>query len=334
MIRGAAATPGKEVKPQFLRVLFADDASAVPNIPKPDDGAKSSGRRTVLADWLASPKNPLTARVMVNRVWQHHFGRAIVETPNDFGKNGSPPSHPELLDYLAAEFVEHGWSVKAMHKQIMLTRAWQQSSKAENTKGEVIDPSNALLWRQNLRRLEAEAIRDTVLSATGKLNLAMGGHGVYPDLPPEVLSTQSVPGKGWGKSSAVERNRRSVYLFVKRTLLIPMMESFDAPNPDKSAPVRAVTTIAPQSLILLNSAFMDQQSEALARRIEQQAGRDSSAQVNEVYKLVLARAATSAERDAGAHYIDLNKSKGVSPEVALQRFCKVALNLNEVVYVD
>jgi hypothetical protein len=335
LVRGNAGTPGKEVPPRFPRVLSRTDADAVPNLPPPKPGARSTGRRRALAEWVASPNNPLTARVMVNRLWHHHFGRGIVATPSDFGRTGVAPTHPELLDWLAAELVAGGWRLKRMHKVIMLSHAYRQSSRVE-ARAARLDPGNALLGRQNLRRLEAEAIRDTVLAVSGQLNLSMGGRGVFPTLPAEVLSTQSRPGQGWGKSTPHEQARRSVYVFVKRTLGVPLLEVFDAASPDKSIAARTTTTIAPQALILLNGEFTDEQAKAFAERLLNEGGANPRANVERMFRLAVGRAPSAEEARIALGYLGrATREPGAAGyRRALTRLCKVALNLNEVVYVD
>ncbi len=328
LIRGNAATPGKLVGPRFPLMLCASKEAATPAIPKPPAGSKTSGRRRVLAAWVASADNPLTARVMVNRVWQHHFGKGLVATtPSDFGRNGAAPTHPELLDWLAADFVEGGWRLKRLHKVVMTSRTYRQSSRVRD-KG-AIDPDNALLWRQNLRRLEAEAVRDAVLAVSGRLNPEMGGRGIFPTLPPEVLSTQSRPGLGWGKSEPRQECRRSVYIFVKRTLGVPLLESFDFASPDKSVAARPTTTIAPQALILLNSSFMEEQSAAFADRLLRE-GSDAPKKIDRAFRLALGRSPTPQEAQVARAYL----ARQPDYRQALARLCKLILNLNEFVYVD
>ena len=269
LIRGNAGSPGAEVQPAFLRVIEARR----PSLPMPAPEATSTGRRRTLADWIASPENPLTARVMVNRIWQHHFGRGIVTTASDFGRAGVLPTHPQLLDWLAAEFIGNGWSIKKLHKTIMLSQTYQMSSRAENAKADAVDPGNDLLWRQNLRRLEAEALRDTVLAISGRLNPKMGGRGFFPRLSGEVLAGQSRPGLDWEMSSADELSRRSLYAYVRRTMSVPMLDAFDYSNTTSPLSERPVTTVAPQSLLMLNDEFMQQQAAAFADRLEKEAGR-------------------------------------------------------------
>ncbi len=340
LIRGNAATPGPEVQPRFLSALRGGKPW-LPELPPSGTNGKTTGRRRVLAEWIASRENPLTARVMVNRVWSHLFGRGLVESANDFGRNGEKPTHPELLDHLAGRF-SGAWSIKSLIRQIVTSETYRQSSRTANPKGVATDPGNTLLWRQNLRRLQAEAIRDSILATSGKLNLAMGGRGIFPKLPPEVLSTQSRPGSGWDQNlSEVVRSRRSVYVFVKWTLGVRFLEVFDATTPDSSVAKRPTPTIAPQALVMLNSAFMDEQSEAFAVRLLKEAGPDLDQQVQRAFRVALGRQPTAREAQVGRDYITRQLqlvSPGPSPEPAqrkaLAAFCKVVLNLNEFVYVD
>ena len=330
-IRGNAGAQGEKVEPGFPQVLGGSGPAAV---PPPPPGAKSSGRRTVLADWIASKDNPLTARVMVNRIWQYHFGRGLVRTPNDFGLQGERPTHPELLDWLAAEFVERGWSMKAMHRLLMTANTYRMSS-GPDPKALAADPRNDLLWRFDLRRLTAEEIRDSVLAVNGTLNLKAGGPSVYPPIPPEVMQTQSKPGEGWHTSPPEEAARRSVYVHVKRSLRVPLLESFDAAETDKSCPVRFVTTLPTQALGMLNSAFLNEEAEKFARRLRQETGDDVRKQVALGLKLVTCREPSEKDVLRGVELIEsLVKKDGANPDVALRYFCLVALNLNEFVYLD
>jgi len=303
LIRGNSATPGKQVAPQFLEVLCRTKKMAVAKLPAASPNGKSTGRRRVMAEWIASADHPLTARVMVNRIWQHHFGQGIVATPNDFGKAGIRPTHPELLDWLAADFIEGGWRIKRMHRQIMLSNAYRQSSLSNQTVAIAKDPGNTLLWRQNLRRLEAEAIRDSILAVAGTLNSERGGRGFFPRISGEVVAGQSKPGRGWEVSSPVDRRRRSIYAFVKRGLMVPLLESFDYVNSTSTLPVRPTTTVAPQALLLLNGRFIDQQAAALADRITREAPSGLDHQVRRAYELALARAPNSSESTAAVAFI-------------------------------
>jgi len=264
---------------------------------------ESTGRRLALADWIASADNPLTARVLVNRIWQHHLGRGLVPTPNDFGKTGLGPTHPELLDWLAAEFIEGGWRIKHLHKRIMMSRVYQISSSTENPPAHMADEGNELYWRQNLHRLEAEAIRDATLAVSGQLRSDMGGRGVFVPLSKEVVAGQSRPGLGWEISAEAELGRRSVYLFVKRTMLAPILETLDYNNTAQTMGERPVTTVAPQALMLLNSEFIQGQAEAFAERLVREAGRDPQAQARQAYRLALGRDPTEHESQIATAYL-------------------------------
>ncbi|MEO1995200.1 MAG: DUF1549 and DUF1553 domain-containing protein, partial [Planctomycetaceae bacterium] len=227
----------REVPPRFPMVLVAPGRSGPPLIQPRGGFAQSgehvsSGRRAALAEWLTDRDNPLTARVFVNRVWYHHFGRGIVGTPNDFGAMGDSVSHPDLLDWLAVEFIESGWNVKHLHRLMVLSATYRQSSQSSRQKtslAQAVDPQNLLLWRANRRRIEAEVLRDSLLVVGGGLNRAMGGPGVRLPLPPEIAALQY---KGqWQPDDAPARfNQRSIYMFVKRNIQNPLLENFDAPG--------------------------------------------------------------------------------------------------------
>lgn len=330
LIRGNPHVKGDRVEPGFPVIFNLPE----PKLPEPTPTARSSGRRTVLANWIASPENPMTARVIVNRVWQQHFGRGIVRTPNDFGLQGSRPTHPELLDWLATELIAKGWRLKALHRIILTSSAYRMSSRG-NPAALAADPANDLFWRFDMRRLTAEEIRDSILAVGGTLNLKMYGPGVYPSIPKEVLAGQSVPGRGWGRSSPEEAARRSVYVHVKRSLLLPILESFDVAETDRTTPVRFATTQPTQALGMLNGEFLHEQAAQLARRLKREAGADATRQVRLALSLVTQRPPTDTEVRRGVALIEALRTRdGASPEVALNTFCLVALNLNEFVYLD
>jgi mono/diheme cytochrome c family protein len=299
LVRGNAGTPGAEVQPAFLNVLGA----IKPSFPESPPEAASSGRRRVLAEWIANPRNPLTARVMVNRIWQHHFGRGIVGTTSDFGRAGTLPSHPKLLDWLAAEFMENGWSIKKLHKTILLSQTYRLSSRNDNPRALAADPGNDLLWRQNLRRLEAEAIRDTILSISGTLNLKSGGRGFFPHLGGEVLAGQSRPGLDWEISTVEEESRRTLYAYVRRTMLPPVLEAFDYNNTATPLSERPITTVAPQSLMLLNDEFLQHQAAAFALRLLREAGPTPESRVRRGFELAVGREATKREGQLAGNFL-------------------------------
>ena len=334
--RGEVGSPREEVSPAFPVVLGLPP----PTLPSRPPDALTTGRRRVLADWIASPQNPLTARVMMNRLWQRHFGVGIVPTPDDFGRTGLAPTNQALLDYLAAEFVAGGWCLKHMHRAIMTSAAYRMSSRAENPSALAVDESNTLLWRQNLRRVEAEVIRDTMLTVSGTLNPKQGGPSVFPTLPKEVHGTQDSAGKGWTDSPPDEQNRRSVYLVVKRALKIPLLESLDFANSTSPSGTRPVTTTAPQALMLLNDSFVHAQAAALAERVVREAGEQADAQVTRAFQLVLQRAPTESERQAVQSLLADQRQRAIAegtaqPERgALKSFCRGLLNVNEMIYVE
>jgi hypothetical protein len=330
LLRGNPNVKGDKVNAGFPLIFGVPD----PIIPAPKPGAKSTGQRLVLANWLASRDNPLTARVMVNRLWQHHFGRGIVRTPNDFGVQGMRPTHPELLDWLAAAFVDTGWRIKKMHKLILMSNTYKMSSKA-NAQALAADPVNDLFWRFDMRRLSAEEIRDSILSVCGNLNPKMFGPGIFPEIPKEVLAGESVPGRGWGKSSPEEQARRSIYIHVKRSLLYPLLESFDLAEADRTTPVRFSTTQPTQALLMLNSDFMNKQAEIFAKRLQKQAGQDTNAQIRLALYLATQRVPNDVEIRRGMDLVQaLRTEDGLSSDAALKCFCLVVLNLNEFIYLD
>ena len=308
--RGDVDQPGDRVFPSFPRVLFGSDAEAVATMPRRTDGDRTSGLRRVLAEWITRDDHPLTSRVMVNRIWQHHFGRGIVPTPNDFGRSGIGPTHPALLDWLASQLVRGEWSIKRMHRLIMGSYVYQMSTSTDRPAQETDQP-NDLFWRQNLRRLEAEAIRDSVLQASGRLNLEMGGRGFFPRLSREVLAGSSRPGEGWEISAdPTEADRRSVYTFIKRSLLPPMLERFDFASPSLPIGARSITTIAPQSLSLMNSEFMRDHAASLGARVAAAAGPDAEDEqhVDVLYRLALGRIPTATEARIAIDYLDRTRT--------------------------
>ena len=323
LIRGNAAQHGDEVQPAFLEVLggAAAEARELPT------EFPSSGRRRALAEWIASQSNPLTARVIANRIWQHHFGRGIVRTPNDFGRAGVPPTHPKLLDWLAHAFVKDGWRLKSLHKRILMSSTYRMSSRNNNEMALAVDPSNELFWRQNLRRLDAEAIRDATLSVSGTLNLEMGGRGIFPTLSGETVAGASRPGRGWEVMPPEEQRRRSVYVFVKRTMKVPLLETFDYSNTDQPLGVRPVTTVAPQALMLLNSEFMQAQAAAFAKRLVDAVGDDRDRQIELAYQLALARRPTSAEKRLANELLSREEAFRISnpPELTFKMTAPKAL---------
>jgi mono/diheme cytochrome c family protein len=330
LTRGNPGAPGAKVDPTFPTVLNARS----PQVAELPANVKSSGRRTALANWITSRDNQLTARVMVNRVWQHHFGRGIVRSPNNFGLQGDRPTHPELLDWLASELIDSGWNLKHIHRLIINSNAYKMSSRGESEALRT-DPTNDYFWRFDMRRLAAEEIRDSVLATCGNLNLKMYGPGIYPEIPKEVLAGQSVPGRGWGKSPPEEQARRSIYVHVKRSLLLPILDSFDLAETDRSAPTRFASTQPTQALLMLNSEFINKQADIFAERLRREAGDDLTAQVKLGLNLATSRTPTDAEVRRGVDLVTtLAREEGASQAAALRYFCLMVLNLNEFMYLD
>lgn len=318
--RGEFHAKGPTVEPGYPKVLSSET-------PKIRSMPRSSGRRRALAEWLTRPDHPLTARVMVNRLWQRHFGRGLVDTPSDFGTMGGEPSHPELLDWLANEFVKAGWSLKTVHRLIVTSATYRQSPEASSAAVLKLDPENRLLSHQSRRRLDGEAIRDAMLLCSGQLNPAMGGPGIFPDLPPELTKLSS-KGAVWPLSPAVgDRNRRSLYVFVRRNLRYPFFESFDRPDTNASCPRREVTTIAPQALSMLNGQLAYVSAHALCERLIREAGDSNDARVNRAYLLTVGRAPDETE-------LSLARSFLKADEGSLLDFCLALLNTNEFIYID
>jgi hypothetical protein len=328
LARGNPGSPGDRVEPAFPQALNPPPARI-----RPPDSGRTSGRRLALADWIASPDNPLTARVWVNRVWQHHFGRGLVRTPSDFGLQGSSPTHPELLDWLAREFMTGGWRLKPLHRRLLTSRIYQATSTA-TPEALRIDPDNDLYSRFDMRRLTAEEIRDSALWVTGLGNSRMFGPGIFVTLPPEVLASQSVPGKGWGQSPPDEQRRRSIYIHVKRSLLTPVLLGFDLAETDRSTPVRFATTQPTQALGMLNGTFFNEQAALLADRARRECGDSTEAQVRRVLQWVTSRPPTDSEVFRGVQLVRALEQQDGAPAVeALKSFCRVALNLNEFLYL-
>ena len=335
----ARGNPHAEPKPEH-RVEPAFPGILEPPAPEvtPVASGRSSGRRTALANWITSPTNPLTARVLANRIWQYHFGRGIVRSPNNFGLMGDPPTHEELLDWLATELVAGGWRLKSLHKTILMSRAYRAASTAVE-ESLAKDPLNDALWRFDMRRLAAEEIRDSIHVTSGGFNPQMFGPSVYPDLPQAVLATQSRPGEGWGKSAPAEQARRSVYIHVKRSLLTPILADFDLADPDTSCPVRFTTTQPTQALGMMNGDFLHAQARVFAERIRREAGGTNAdqteAMVRRAIEVALVRPASDAEVERGVALIDeLETKDGVGPGRALELYCLMVLNLNEFAYLD
>jgi hypothetical protein len=318
-VRGDFHGTGPKVGPGFPRVL-----GGVEDLAEPANGPFVLARRKALAEWLTQPDHPLTARVIVNRAWAWHFGRGLVATPSDFGRQGERPSHPELLDWLASEFVQQGWSLKKLHRMILLSNAYRLSSVSDETDAK-IDADNRYLWRMNRQRMDAETLRDAVLAISGTLNLKMGGKPVIPPLTAEEKTGMWALNQWPVALDTAEYDRRSVYLYVKRSFPYPMFEIFDEPDSSESCPRRDTTTVAPQALALLNSEFMLNHAGRLAQRIERENPGPVEARVRAAWKLVLDREPNTKE---------LGRAVGFLKTSPLTELCLVLLNMNEFLYVD
>jgi hypothetical protein len=320
LIRGDPDSKGSLMKPGFIAV--ATFGSPPTEIPRPD--GRTSGRRLALAEWIASPQNPLTARVIVNRVWYHHFGQGIVATLDNFGKMGELPTHPELLDWMAVEFMNRGWSIKQLHRLIMTSEAYQMASAFDHGGNLKIDPENQLLWRFRPQRLDAEIIRDNILSVSGGIDLTIGGPPIFPYVPDEILDTEKVKGTWKKQPDGPAVWRRSIYVYQRRSLPFPMFETFDHPDMNISAGQRNVSTVPTQALTLLNNPFVVRQAELLAERLIKEAPGDLAKQIDLGYQYALARPATDLERSLA---LETAKTR------SLVDFTHVLLNLSEFLYV-
>jgi hypothetical protein len=394
--RGSPTAPAGTVVPGFPAVL---EACQMPFV-EPEPESRTTLRRLSLARWMTGPKNPLVARVIVNRLWQGHFGEGLVSTENDFGVMGNIPSHPGLLDWLAHELREpslervdvnlassetppgpplrrggrderpghsavgrrgndeprggrdvhaasgQAWRLKRIHKLIVLSNTYAQSSDLREEAAKA-DVDNTLLWRFPYRRLEAEAVRDSVLAVSARLDQRMGGPGVYPKIAREVLEGQSRPGLGWGKFDEREALRRSIYVFVKRSLLLPEMELLDFADTTTSCEQRPVSTIPTQALTLLNGEFLNEEARHFAARLVREAGAERRAQVDRAFRLAICRPPTAEEQLSAQAFLERQAQRIVEEDranaaqpprdplqTALEALCLVLYNLNEFVYVD
>jgi hypothetical protein len=313
--------PERKGKPVGMGVPAALRTAKTPHLPP-----ETKKPRSLLADWINAPDNPLTARVLVNRIWHYHFGQGIVATGNDFGVNGSPPSHPELLDYLVSEFLANGRRLKPLHRLILLSSTYRQDSRSpDNALGRRKDPDNRLLWHGPRRRLEAEEIRDTMLSLSGKLNRKAGGPSVVVPVDNDLVQLLYDPTQWTVTADAAEHDRRSVYLLVKRNLRLPFLEVFDQPDAATSCARRSASTHSLQALELLNGPTTHRLAGVFALRLEREAGSDPARQVELAYLLATGRAPTAREKELAVKFL------ATQP---LSEFALAVFNLNAFLYVD
>jgi len=343
---GDPASPGEAVPPGYLSMvsLTHGKTDAVPAA-----GSQPTGERLQLARWITNPANPLTARVLVNRIWQHHFGEGLVRTPDNFGTMGDAPTHAELLDWLSGELVDGGWRIKRLHKMIMLSAAYRMdSTHPDEAEYAAEDFANKLWWRRNRTRLEAEPLRDAMLAASGQLNLVIGGPSFFPPVPADALEGLSKKDEAWGKSTPEEQRRRSVYMMTKRSLLLPLMTTFDFADTTQPVSQRNISTVAPQALALLNNDFVHGMSKAFAERVQREGGSDSATQIDRAWWLALSRAPSEGERAKALQHFAAQRQilaeqanaagnpldEQAADRQALESLCHVLLNLNEFIYVD
>lgn len=316
LIRGNPNQKGPEAKPAGIRALTPEhfDFAVAADAPEAE-------RRKKLAEWIASEQNPLFARTIVNRVWQYHFGQGLVLTPNDLGYSGGQPSHPELLDYLAHEFMQRKWSLKELHRLIVTSRTYQQAS-LPNEAAMKVDSQNRLLWRYSPRRLEAESVRDAMLTAAGELNTARGGVSFKDFTPYNRGGTQfyqPIDAEG------AEFSRRSIYRMWVRGGKNPLLDTFDCPDPSTTTPTRGSTTTPLQALSLLNHSFTLRMADAFAKRLEREAGADPEKQIRQAFELTTGSPPAADQLAASRQFV---QKHGLSP------FCRVLLNSNAFLYVD
>jgi cytochrome c553 len=339
-LRGNWRTKGDEVQP------------GVPTVLSDGKDLQPTNRRLQLAEFIASAENPLTARVAVNRIWKYHFGHGIVRTTSDLGLTGDRPSHPELLDWLAVEFRDGAnlksqisnlkssrWSWKRMHKLMVLSNTYRQASQ-HNEQAAAKDLDNRLLWRMNPRRLEAEAIRDSMLVISNKLNPKMYGPGVYPRIDPDIVGTGSRPRWPLEAQDNHDTFRRSIYIFVKRSVPLPLVEVFDCPVTVVTAPNRATSTVSPQALALMNNEFVLEQAKFFAERVTTEAGANVNQQIARAFQIALNRKPNLQEQEWSLSFLKsqtagyMERKKERPEAAALRDFCHALMNLNEFLYVD
>ena len=344
LYRGQVSTPRELMAPAVPFALASEAKADFSSVP-------AKQRRAALAAWLISADNPLTARVLVNRVWAWHFGQGIVRTPNDFGNQGEAPTHPELLDWLARDFLSHGWDLKRLHTLIMLSSTYRMQSIAEG-RGLQVDPEDRLLWHFPRHRLEGEAIRDSMLACSGTLNPQQYGPAVVPPLGAQELAGLFNSKTKWPVTKdASQYDRRSIYVLVRRTFAYPFFAAFDAPELMTSCPMRFESTVPTQALTLMNSPLAREQSRAFARRLVREFGHDDRKIAARAFLLAFGRPVTNSEQEHAVRFLNQRAGalaaadsdvdvpaaeSGALPahEAAVADLCLAMFNANEFVYVD
>ncbi len=327
--RGEWDKPGEVVEPGFPSVITGHQEAATIRLD-PFKRWPTRSRRLTLAQWITSAENPMTARVMVNRLWDWHFGRGLVPTPSDFGKLSGGASHPELIDWLARRFVDSKWSVKAMHRLILNSATYRQSSRHHDSKAETADPENTLLWRFRPRRLEAEAVRDAVLAVSGRLNPEQFGLPIFPPLPDGLAEEVKYDNSKWATQDGPEGRKRSVYIYQQRSMTMPFMQTFDSVVCDASRDRRQVSVTPLQALAMYNGRFANEEATHFAARVRKDAGESPVAQIQLAFKTALGREPAPEESER-MQALMRSSTEGSDAVAAV---CRVLLNANEFVYVE
>jgi Protein of unknown function (DUF1553)/Protein of unknown function (DUF1549) len=327
--RGEWDKPGEVVEPGFPSVITGNQDPA-PIRLDPFKRWPTRSRRLALAQWIASTNNPMTARVMVNRLWDWHLGRGLVATPSDFGKLSGAASHPELIDWLARQFTDSKWSVKAMHRLMLNSATYRQSSRHDDPKAEAADPENTLLWQFRTRRLEAEAVRDAVLAVSGRLNSEQFGLPIFPPLPEGLAEEVKYDNSKWATQDGPEGRKRSIYIYQQRSMTMPFMQSFDSVVCDVSRDRRQASVTPLQALAMYNGRFANEEATHFAARVRKEAGDSAAAQIQLAFKIAFGR---EPAPDEGERMQVLMKSSTEGSD-AVAAVCRVLLNANEFVYVE
>jgi hypothetical protein len=327
--RGEWDKPGEVVEPGFPSVITGNQDPA-PIRLDPFKRWPTRSRRLALAQWIANSENPMTARVMVNRLWDWHFGRGLVATPSDFGKLSGGASHPELIDWLARRFTDSKWSVKAMHRLILNSATYRQSSRHHDAQAETADPENTLLWRFRSRRLEAEAVRDAVLAVSGRLNPEQFGLPIFPPLPEGLAEEVKYDNSKWATQDGPEGRKRSIYIYQQRSMTMPFMQTFDSVVCDASRDRRQVSVTPLQALAMYNGRFANEEATHFAARVRKDAGESPVAQIQLAFKTALGREPAPDESER-MQALMRSSTEGSDAVAAV---CRVLLNANEFVYVE
>ncbi len=327
--RGEWDKPGEVVEPGFPSVITGHQEPA-PIRLDPFKRWPSRSRRLALAQWIASPENPMTARVMVNRLWDWHFGRGLVPTPSDFGKLSGGASHPELIDWLARQFTGSKWSVKTMHRLILNSATYRQSSRHHDPKAETVDPENTLLWRFRSRRIEAEAVRDAVLAVSDRLNPEQFGLPIFPPLPEGLAEEVKFDDSKWDTQDGPEGRKRSIYIYQQRSMTMPFLQTFDSVVCDGTRDRRQASVTPLQALAMYNGRFANEEATHFAARVRKEARDSLAAQIQLAFKIALGR---EPAPDESERMQALMKSSTEGSD-AVAAVCRVLLNANEFVYVE